>query len=63
MGQAADVMRRKIAAFNAHDATEMLAVFNPDTQKEVSAAQVLAVRSRVLAKRVAIIALRSGWPR
>src|SRR5918997_723495 len=35
MGQAADVMRRKSAAFNAHDPKEALAAFSSHIEKEV----------------------------
>jgi predicted ester cyclase len=35
MGEAAEVMRRKIAAINAQDAKEALAAFSPDSFKEV----------------------------
>ena len=35
MGEAAEVMRRKIAAINAHNAKETLAVFSSDSFKEV----------------------------
>jgi predicted ester cyclase len=38
MGEATDVMRRKIAAFNAHDMGEMLSHFSPETVKEVPGA-------------------------
>lgn len=38
MGEAAVVMRRKIAAFNAQDAQETLAVFSHDCSKEVPGA-------------------------
>ena len=40
MGQASEVMRRKIAAFNAHDAEETRAVFSPDCRKEVPGASL-----------------------
>lgn len=40
MGEAADVMRRKIAAFDAYDAKETLAVFTSDTEKEVPGASL-----------------------
>lgn len=38
MAEAADVVRRKIAAFNAQDRNETLAVFSPDCEKEVPGA-------------------------
>jgi NRPS condensation-like uncharacterized protein len=40
MGQAADVVRRKSATVNAHDAKEALAVFSSDTEKEVPGASL-----------------------
>jgi predicted ester cyclase len=40
MGEATDVMRRKIAAFNAHDAQETLAVFSPDCEVEAPGASL-----------------------
>jgi predicted ester cyclase len=36
MGEPTDVMRRKVAAFNAHDAAALGAVFSPDVHKEVN---------------------------
>jgi hypothetical protein len=38
MGKAADVMHRKIGAFNAHDAKETPAVFSPNRETEPSGA-------------------------
>jgi predicted ester cyclase len=35
MGEATDVMRKKMAAFNAHDMDRMLSHFSPATRKEV----------------------------
>jgi predicted ester cyclase len=40
MGEAAEVMRRKIAALNAHDAKETLAVFSPNSFKEFPGASL-----------------------
>jgi predicted ester cyclase len=40
MGQPTDVMRRKMAAFNAQESQEILAIFSPDCQKEVPGASL-----------------------
>lgn len=40
MGDAADVMRRKMEAFNAQDAEGLLAVFSPDCRKEAPGASL-----------------------
>lgn len=51
MGEAAEVMRRDIAAFNAQDAKEIMAIFSPECEREVPGDylrgpdQVLAWRS------------------
>jgi len=38
MGEATDVMRKKIAAMNAHDMDKLSSYFSPDTVKEVPGA-------------------------
>lgn len=40
MGEPTDVMRRKIAAFNAHDMGELSSYFSPNTVKEVPGAEL-----------------------
>ena len=41
MGEAADVMRRELAAFDAQDWNEVMAVFSPDCKAEVPAAHLV----------------------
>ena len=40
MGEATDVMRRKMAAFNAHDMGKMLSYFSPAIRREVPGAHL-----------------------
>lgn len=47
MGEAADVMHRKIGACNAHDAKETPPVFNPDREKEASGAGLHGAEGRM----------------
>ena len=61
MGEAADVMHRKIGAFNAHDAKETPAVFSPNRKKEPSGAGLHGAEGRVVRRSFCALDEASYW--